>query len=182
KSRSMRARPRRPLCVIADMASVPDAGLAPISAGSLWHGVPGRSISRGAPIALPHPPAMLDGVALEEAERTYDVPLDCLSRRNDPAGTVRDRPGALAGGAEPAVVGIDRRHQRRRFRHGLVRGTRRARALSRGPPGVVRRESALSVPPHPLASLFRSCARRDRHADHAPELSSLRLRPLAVHA
>src|SRR6516162_6884120 len=91
-----------------------------------------------AAIALPHPPAMLDGVALEEAERTYDVPLDCLSRRNDPAGTVRHRPRALAGGAESAVAGIDRRHQRRRLRHGLVRGTRGARALSRGPPGVVR--------------------------------------------
>src|SRR6516164_513642 len=119
---------------------------------------------------------MLDGVASQETERTYDVPLDCLSRRNDPAGTVRDRPGALAGGAESAVVGIDRRHQRRRLRHGLVRGTRGARALSRGSPGVVRRESALPLPPHPLASLFRACTRRDRHADHAAELPSLRLR------
>src|SRR5215468_9837940 len=135
-----------------------------------------------AAIALPHPPAMLDGVASQEAERTYDVPLDCLSRRNDPAGTVRDRPGALAGGAESAGAGIDRRHQRRRLRHGLVRRARRTRALSRGPPGVVRRESALPVPPHPLAPLFRACARRDRHADHAPELPSLCLRPLAVHA
>src|SRR5215510_5616089 len=135
-----------------------------------------------AAIALPHPPAMLDGVASQEAERTYDVPLDCLSRRNHSAGTVRDRPGALAGGAESAVVGIDRRHQRGRLRHGLVRRARRARALSRGPPGVVRRELALPVPPHPLASLFRARARRDRHADHAPELPSLRLRPLAVHA
>src|SRR5215467_9800315 len=91
-----------------------------------------------AAIALPHPPAMLDGVALEEAERTYDVPLDCLSRRNDPAGTVRHRPRALAGGAESAVAGIDRRHQRRRLRHGLVRGTRGAETISIRTNGVVR--------------------------------------------
>ena len=29
---------------------------------------------------------------------------------------------------------------------------------------------------------FRPCARLDRHADHAAELPSVRLRPLAVHA
>src|SRR5260370_12727542 len=97
---------------------------------------------------------MLDGVASEEAERTYDVPLDCLSRRNDPAGTVRDRPRALAGGAESAGAGIDRRHQRRRLRHGLVRRARRTPALARGPPGVVRPAFALPMPPHPPASLF----------------------------
>src|SRR5262249_8387532 len=134
-----------------------------------------------AAIALPHPPAMLDVLLRKRPREPYDVPLDCLSRRNHSAGTVRDRPGALAGGAESAVVGIDRRHQRRRLRHGLVRGTRGARALSRGPPGVGRRESALSLPPHPLASLFRACARRDLHPDVAPELPSVGLRPLAVH-
>jgi hypothetical protein len=32
--------------VMADIASILDVGFAPISAGSLWHGVPGRSISR----------------------------------------------------------------------------------------------------------------------------------------
>src|SRR5262245_3100857 len=135
-----------------------------------------------AAIALPHPPAMLDVLLRKRPREPYDVPLDCLSRRNHSAGTVRDRPRALAGGAESAVVGIDRRHQRRRLRHGLVRRARRARSLSRGPPGVVGREFALPLPPHPLASLFRPCARGDRHADHAPELPSLRLRPLAVHA
>ena len=73
-------------------------------------------------------------------------------------------------------------HQRRRLRHGLVRRACRARPLSRGAAGLVRRESALPLPPHPLAPLFRACARLDRHADHAAELPSLRLRALAVHA
>src|SRR5215472_10287549 len=57
-----------------------------------------------AAIALPDPPAMLDVLLRKRPREPYDVPLDCLSRRNHSAGTVRDRPRALAGGAESAVV------------------------------------------------------------------------------
>src|SRR5262249_60584653 len=100
------------------------------------------------------------GLLRKRPREPYDVPLDCLSRRNHPAGTVRDRARALAGGAESAVLGIDRRDQRRRLRHGLVRRARRARALSRGPPGGVRREPAPPVAAPPLASLSRARAPR----------------------
>ena len=77
---------------------------------------------------------------------------------------------------------FDRPHQRRRLRAGLVRRARGARPLSRSAPGLVGREPAPSLPPHPLAPVLRPCARLDRHADHAAELPSVRLRPLDVHA
>ena len=46
-----------------------------------------------------------------------------------------------------------------------------AGALSRGASGLVGREPALSLPSHPLASLFRACARLHRHADHAARIA-----------
>ena len=107
------------------------------------------------------------------------VPLDCLSRRDHPAGRIRDRARPLPGGAERALrstAAASGNH-----RHQLVRPSQRARALPRGPAGLVD-EFALSLPAHPLASLFCPRARLYRHPDHAPELPSLCLRPLAVHA
>src|SRR5258708_16075698 len=130
-------------------------------------------------IALPHLAAMLD-LASEQPRGDDDVLLDSISRRNDTFGTIRNGACPFAGRTESARLGIARGHQRRRFRHGMVRGTPRARALSRGPAGLVGREFTLSLPPHSVAPLFRACARGDRHGDHAGELPSLRLRPLAV--
>src|SRR3977135_4674566 len=101
------------------------------------------------------------------------VPLDCLSRRDHPAGTIRDRARPLPCGAEPAGARIDRRDQRRRLRDGLVRPSQRARALPRGPAGVVGREFALSLPPYPLASLFCPCARLARQPRPAPAMTFL---------
>ena len=81
------------------------------------------------------------------ATEQQHVPLDCLSRRDRPTRTIRDRAGPFAGGTEPQGARIDRQHQRRRLRHELVRRAPGARPLSRGPAGLVRREPALSLPP-----------------------------------
>ncbi len=99
-----------------------------------------------------------------------------------PLRAVRDRAGPFAGGAEPAGARVDRLDQRRRFWDGLVRRALGTGPLSRGPPGLVGRKPALPLPPHPIAPVFRPCARLDRHPDHAAELPSVRLRALDVHA
>ena len=73
-------------------------------------------------------------------------------------------------------------HQWRRFRPRLVRRPRGARPLSRSSAGLVGREPEASLPAHQLALVLRPCPRRDRHADHAAELPSVRAWPLDVHA
>src|SRR3954471_1672354 len=118
-----------------------------------------------------------------EGASIADVPLDRLSRRNDQARTLRDGSGPLSRRAEPALARGQCLDQWRWIRARLVRRARpRTGPLSRGAPGLVGREPAPPVPTHPLAPVLRACARLDRYANDAPELPSLRIRQMAVHA
>ncbi len=110
------------------------------------------------------------------------VPLDRLSRRADRARALRHRAQAFADRAVAARARSGGERQRRRLRARLVRRARGARPLPRGASGLVGREPAAPVPPHPLAPVLRPCARLDRHPDDAPELPSVRARALDVHA
>src|SRR5215831_4479234 len=130
-----------------------------------------------AAIALPHPPAMLDALLRRSprerpmcrwiAYRGETIPLEQYVTAPAHSLVVQSQ-RSLESTAATNGDGFGMGWYGEHAEPGLYR--------------EVRREFALPLPPHPLAPLFRPCARGDRHADHAPELPSLRLRPLAVHA
>jgi hypothetical protein len=104
-----------------------------------------------------------------------NVPLGCLSGRNDRIRALRHGAGTFFNIAKPSSIRSDDGDERRRFRTRLVWRSPGARPLSGNKASLVRRK-----PPLSMSSCSR--ARRDRHRGRPSKLPPLRLREVDVHA
>src|SRR5262249_6974382 len=105
-----------------------------------------------------------------------------VSRRDDCPGALRHDARAFLDFAEYPGDRVDGERQRRRFRPWVVRQTPRTGAVPRDTACMVGRESPSPMPAFAIAPVL--CSRSGRYRDpyYPAELSSVRMRAMAVHA